>query len=112
MGTGSFMCAYCFKVDVVYSANVAERPQPGQESAEAQYIGDVTIAEFVSGGITLECLPKKMKTGLRDAKPPKRHLVALRPVLSRLESSLAYFARRFERRFITRVVGKEPAGDS
>lgn len=99
------LCAYRFAVKVSYCVAVSERPVEGDSPSEAKYIGDVIISELASGIAAAgpayqEALTQRMKTSLREPKPPKRHLAAMRPVLGRLELSLAHFVRRFERRFL------------
>jgi hypothetical protein len=100
-----FLCAYRFSVSVAYCVAISERPVDSEVAPEAKYMGDITISELASGIAApgtgyLEALTKRMKTSLRDPKPSKRHLSAMRPVLGRLELSLAYFVRRFERRLL------------
>lgn len=99
-----YLCGYRFKVDVSYSVNIAERPLPGQEEgAQSRFMGDIAIPELVSGGAPGSVV-KGMRTSLRDPKPSKQQLILLRPVLLRLELSLAYFVRRFERSFLMHPV--------
>merc|ERR1712032_1437666 len=94
------LCAYRFGADVTYSMNVMERPAPGSDDpVENRFDGDVKIVELVSG-LSAEAATLRMRTSLREPKP-KKHVAVLRPVLNRLELSLAYFVRRFERRFLT-----------
>lgn len=100
-----FLCAYRFAVNVSYCVATSERPKEGGPPPEAKYMGDVAISELASGiaspgAAYPEALTQRMKTSLREPKPPKQHLSAMRPVLGRLELSLSHFVRRFERRLL------------
>merc|ERR1712151_1277081 len=88
---GGFMCAYSFSVDVHCHVNVAERPAgPDLPPREARYEVGVRIADLASGQRD-RSLVDTMKTSLREPKPSKLHLAAMRAVLSRLELSVQYF---------------------
>lgn len=101
---GHFLCAYRFKVDLSYSINIAERASPDEDPVEKRYLGDIGIPELVSGVLPdFQKTTAQMRTSLQVPKPPKKHMLALRPLLARLELSLAYFARRFEHQFLKRV---------
>jgi len=94
----SFMCAFSFKVDVTFCVNVAERPAPGEQAPELRFTGYVAMAELTSGNPS-HLLPELMRTSLQSPKPSARHLSSMRPILLRLERSLAHFVERFRRRF-------------
>lgn len=100
---GQFLCGYRFRAEVSYCVNVSERPAPAAAPKETQFFGDVRLSELKSGAQSFEDLASLMRTSLRDPKPPRGHLEAMKPVLAQFELSLAYFIRRFERRFLAKA---------
>eukprot|EP00927_Polykrikos_kofoidii_P052119 TRINITY_DN45899_c0_g1_i1.p1 TRINITY_DN45899_c0_g1~~TRINITY_DN45899_c0_g1_i1.p1 ORF type:complete len:505 (-),score=90.72 TRINITY_DN45899_c0_g1_i1:26-1540(-) len=101
------LCGYRFNVDVSFSVNVLEKPPPGSDTPiEFRQNGIVRMPELESGGVTGIELTKKMQTSLDGkSKPATSHIFRLRQVLRRLECSLAYFVRRFDRRLLAHNVG-------
>lgn len=100
---GGYLCAYRFTVKLAYCINVAERPPPGQQQGTEHRIqGDIHIKELASGCQGIEELTALMRTSLQEPKLSKAMMARLRPLLGRLERSVAYFVRRFERRFLER----------
>eukprot|EP00933_Yihiella_yeosuensis_P019941 TRINITY_DN16080_c0_g1_i1.p1 TRINITY_DN16080_c0_g1~~TRINITY_DN16080_c0_g1_i1.p1 ORF type:complete len:523 (-),score=97.89 TRINITY_DN16080_c0_g1_i1:121-1656(-) len=101
-----YLCAYRFKVNISYSVNLLERPLPGDETGgHLQFQGDVSIPDLVSGGPP-GSVTEAMRTSLRAPKPGKLHMALIRPLLMRLELSIAHFVRRFERRFLLKPTGE------
>jgi len=110
------LAAYRFKVEVAFCISLSERPAPGAppgDPADGRFMGDVHIPELVSGVLPdFEALTQRMRTSLRSPKPPKKHLAALRPLLERLERSLAYFSWRFEWSLLQRALQPAVANGS
>jgi len=94
----SFLCVFSFRVDISFCVKVAERPAPGEQTPELRFTGNIAIAELTSGSPS-HLLPQLMRTSLQSPKPSAGHLSTMRPILLRLEISLAHFVERFRRRF-------------